>query len=501
MNRPNILFVVLDACRLDKLRSHAPTIVSLSESNLWFEKAIAPAPWTIPSHASLFTGEYPHQHGTHSPNHGVDPSPLVTALQNDGYNCYGVSGNGFVAHETGFDEPFDEFQFTADKYQIFSDGIAIGQYLKQYGQQHPTAPRWQRYRSLVGAACRNDHPIRSLLNVGAAGLDQTVGRLGVTESIPHPLFNSDNSYSYDPRRHTARIESILEHESTSDRPFFLFTNYMDTHRPYMPPEKWQREQFGRSLSYNELRRLNETVAHPWTYIDRYTSNQIDSEDVELVRELYAGAVRSVDEEVSNLIELLERKGLREETLVVVTADHGENLGETDRMGRNRMGHEASMSDNVLRVPLLIAHPDLPSRSLHDPFSLKDLYSLFIEHRDGLSTALDRRFAAEERVVASQYPAFGDAEAMAEQYPNVPETIRNQRSTTHSVAGYSQGWKVVFSSDGSRYVWQNGEAMAVEAVPEYILTTCEQHLESLVRTRKEQSLSEDEKDRLQALGYL
>jgi hypothetical protein len=160
-----------------------------------------------------------------------------------------------------------------------------------------------------------------------------------------------------------------------------------------------------------------------------------------------------------------------------------------------------VSDNVLHVPLIIAHPDLPAQSLSDLFSLKDLYSLFTEHRSDIPAYLDQYFADDERVVSSQYPAFGDEEAMAEQYPDIPETIRNQRSKDHTVVSYWQDWKVVSSSDGSRFAWQNGDEMAVDEVPEHVTDTCERHLKSLVRTRDEQALSADEKDRLQALGYL
>jgi len=503
MDGPNILFVVWDACRLDVARSEAPNLVSLGESNLWFENAIAPAPWTIPSHMSLFTGQYPHRHRCVTHTHRLDPSPLINDLHRDGYTCYGVSGNGFLAHGTGFADPFDKFEYTGNKYQFLADGISVEQKLSDYARANPDATKYDRYRALGDAIVRDDHPLQSAVNVGAAVADKALGRFEFLQSR-HPLFTQNSSYSYDSRDNTRHIEAVLEREATTSDPFFLFANYMDTHRPYFPPEAWQREYLGRTLPYERIRELNETVAHPWQYIRRTLADEIDNADLETIRQLYAATVRSADEQLARLLDALNRYGLRGDTLVVVTADHGENLGETDRMGRSRMGHEMSMSEHVLRVPLVVAHPNLNDRSVTDPFSLKDLYSLFTDRRasvdDGSATTV---FSPNpDWIVESQYPALNDEDTMAGKYPDVPAEIRKQRSTDHAIAGYHDDASIVFSSSGDRYAWRGDEEIDVEDIPAAVVDQCDDHLETLVRAMEsDRMLSDEERDHLEALGYL
>lgn len=503
MNRPNILFIVWDACRLDFARSEAPTLASLGKSNLWFENAIAPAPWTIPSHMSTFTGQYPHGHQCLTHSHELDPSPLLDNLHQDGYTCYGVSGNGFLAYGTGFADPFDEFEYTGDKYRLLSEGIGISQQLTKYARENPDSTKGERYGALLRTIGRHDHPLQSAVNAAAATADKAFGRFEFLQSR-HPLFTPNNSYSYDSRTNTNRIETILRRESTTSSPFFLFANYMDTHRPYFPPEKWQREYLGGALPYDRIHELNELIAHPWQYIRQTLANKVDDADLETIRQLYAASVRSADEQLRCLLDALERHGLREDTLVVVAADHGENLGETDRMGRSRMGHEASMSEHVLRVPLVVAHPALDARSVTDLFSLKDLYTLFTDGRingtDELATVIAE--LTTDRVVESQYPALNDEKVMAEKYPDLPEEIRNQRSTYHAVAGYQDDVSVVFTSGGDRYAWRGDDEIDVVDAPAVVTEQCDEHLETLVRTmRSGRELSDEERDHLEALGYI
>jgi len=503
MDGPNILFVVWDACRLDVARNEAPTLLSLGDSNLWFENAVAPAPWTIPSHMSMFTGQYAHQHQCYTHSHQLDPSPLLDELCGDGYTCYGVSGNGFLSYGTGFADPFDEFEYTGSKYRLRPEGIGVDQYLVRYARANPDATRADRYRALADAIVGHEHPLQSAVNAGSAVADKVFGGFEFLQSR-HPVFTPNDSYSYDSSDNTSHIERVLEREATTSDPFFIFTNYMNTHRPYFPPEKWQREYLGRTLPYDRIRQLNETAAHPWQYIRQLLADELDDGDVETIRQLYAATVRSADEQLGRLLDALERHGLREDTLVVVTADHGENIGETDRAGRTRMGHEASMSEDVLRVPLVVAHPELDARSVTELFSLKELYTLFTDRRASVTdgSAMPITDLITDKVVESQYPALNDEETMAGKYPDIPEEIRKQRSTYHAVAGYHDDVSVEFSSGGDRYAWQGDDETDIEDAPTVVVERCDDHLETLIgTTENDGALSEEERDHLEALGYL
>ena len=123
MRKPNILLVVWDACRYDYAVEHASFLNELASSNLSFENAVAPSPWSLPSHASIFTGEYPHEHGSNRFGDSVD-TPLVTELSDRGYTTYGVSANGFASQRTGFHEEFDEFRYTGGR-DPYADGMDV----------------------------------------------------------------------------------------------------------------------------------------------------------------------------------------------------------------------------------------------------------------------------------------------------------------------------------------------------------------------------------------
>jgi Arylsulfatase A and related enzymes len=105
----NVPFLSLDACRSDYLFDHGSRIASLAKNNLLFENAVAPSRWSHPSHASIFTGVPPHEHGIQTPQDEYKTIPLVEELNDAGYTTYGVSANPFCSGAYGFDTQFDTF--------------------------------------------------------------------------------------------------------------------------------------------------------------------------------------------------------------------------------------------------------------------------------------------------------------------------------------------------------------------------------------------------------
>jgi arylsulfatase A-like enzyme len=205
---------------------------------------------------------------------------------------------------------------------------------------------------------------------------------------------------------TQKLIDVFEAEARTEEPFFAFANYMDTHRPYIPPADVQQRHFGRVLSRSEIERLNDQVADPWEFAAADACGAIDDEDVGMLQNLYAGEVETADAHLDRLIDALQRTGQLDETLIIVTGDHGENLGEVDEMGRRRMGHESSISDALAHVPLLIAYPTLDAATIEEPFSLINLYQLFIEVGTELeiSNSLIRQLS--DGTAICEYPATG-----------------------------------------------------------------------------------------------
>ncbi|MEF8814322.1 MAG: sulfatase-like hydrolase/transferase [Halovenus sp.] len=500
MEPQNVLFVVWDACRLDTAREYAPTLQSLAESNLWFENAITPAGHSLPAHVSLMTGAYPHQHGIFRQGQMIGSLPLLEKLQAEGYTRYGVSANGFASPKYGFDEGFDEFYNTQGQ-MVFPRGFDVHRYGRQVREE--TDGEFDlgsvSYTDLFRAVATHERPLRSAVNVAAAGITELTRDVSVLQKIPHPRFDPYSEFNYSPEKNTGLIESIVDREASTESPFFIFTNYMDTHRPYAPPAEYQREYCGRTFSYSELSELNR-IARPWPFIERERNGSPHDEGtLDTIRQLYKGEVRVVDNHLERLLTTLEEAGLRQETLVVVTADHGENLGETDPMGETRIGHVASASDNLLRVPLVVAHPDLDGREVEQPVSVKDVYKLLtsgLEQFVGTAGAWDGWNETAEGIVASQVPAQAN-EILLDRHPDLRDVL-----TRHIAVCYTDSWKVVATSSGDEYAWQDGEQVDLADAPEDVVDECRTTLSQLeAQGEGDAELSESDIEHLEALGYL
>lgn len=493
-NQPNILLVVLDACRADYADEHAPFLAELAESNLSFEQTIAPAPWSLPSHASMFTGELPHEHGMTKMNDAIEHD-LVSRLSGKGYATYGVSSNGFASQRTGFHEPFDEFYYTGGR-DLFPEGLDVSGTAQDLLRKEDTT-RADAYREVLRRLPRGDHRLKSLFNLFAVGCGEILRHVDAFERIPHPLFAPDSGYYYDSRRTTAKLDDVL---ASADRPFFTFTNIMDTHYPYSPDSERQWKHLGKSLSYRELCRINESVASSWEFQSSLVRAELDESDVETVRGLYAGEIDRIDDQLERLFDELDRRGQLDDTLVVVTGDHGENLGERDGMDRRRMGHQASVSDAVLQVPLVVVHPDLDTRRVEEPVSLVDLYHVLVDGVEQLLETGGADLGALEPgdPVISQYPATGGDELL-EQYTGIDAEIRYS-AEVDTVVGYDSAWKVVASSNGERWARHDDEVVAFEDAPSEIREQCLEHLSALTE-HDDANLSDNDIAQLEALGYM
>ena len=498
----NVLFIVWDACRVDYARTHAPNLSRLAAENLTFANAIAPSCWSLPSHASLFTGQSPHEHGIYTATDEMDDVTLFDQLAANDYRSYGVSGNGFVSASTNLHRKFDELQYTAGQ-GPFLDGLTIYSHVFGDTDRDESLSPVEATMNTVRAVLGHDHPLKSCVNFGAVGLNRLAEKVPPLQKIPHTVFNPYQPFSYTPERNTRTIRDIFEREADREDPFFLFANYMDTHRPYAPPDAYQREELGETLSYWELVRLNDGVADPWHFATQDEQGTVDEEDLETVRSLYAGEVRSADAHLGTVLSDLERRGLYEDTLVIVTADHGENLGETDAMGRRRMGHESSMSDILLRVPLVVANPDLDSRTVSEYVSLQDLYGLLTAGQRPLLDSGGQELGhlvPDDGIVTSQYPAIGGAE-IYDRHPDAPEQFLSQRVNEHAVAGYTEGWRVVVQSTGEDWAWHEGTEVRLDDAPRDLVERCRRELDALATEGEDDDLSDSEISQLEALGYI
>lgn len=331
---PNVLLVVLDTVRADHLglygysRNTSPNLERLARRGVRFEHARAAAPWTLPSHASMFTGRYPHELRTfvNRPLDGTYPT-LAEVLRDRGYltagfvantyfcnSWYGL-GRGFIHYEDYYKNDLDVS--TADAFRSAELGRRILQ---------AAFPR------------RNVRPGEMHHRKDAAEINLDF------------------------------LQWLSGHRG---RPFFAFLNYYDAHDPYVVPEG-----FGRHFGEVPTTPADFALINSPHIDQRLSSGKgVTPRELALVRDSYDDCIAYLDEQIGLLFDELDRRGVLENTLVIVTADHGEHLGE-----HRIYGHGQSLYRAEIHVPLLIVHPaKAPAgRVVEAPVGLRDLAATVVD---------------------------------------------------------------------------------------------------------------------------
>jgi arylsulfatase A-like enzyme len=170
-------------------------------------------------------------------------------------------------------------------------------------------------------------------------------------------------------------------ERDPERPFFAFVNLMTPHLPYMPPEEHRRRFIDPALQAraSELTDFGESDARDVMMGRR----ELPPSDLQLLRELYLADLSFADERVGEAFDMLRAAGELEQSFIIVTGDHGENIGH-----HGLMEHQLCLYETLLRVPLILRLPGVfeGGERRDDPVQLVDL----------LPTVLDVFGVPEER---------------------------------------------------------------------------------------------------------
>lgn len=329
---PNLVVVVLDTTRADRLSLYgypkltSPNLERLAQDSAVFDRCIATSAWTLPTHASIFTGLFPSRHGAHLAGRwaemrtrlgmpavawplGEDKLTLAEILRAHGYATAAVVANfSYLFRDFGLSQGFD----------YYSD-----------------APRfiWRR-RPAITKIARQFRP----------------------------------SFLLKPYRSAEEIngEALAWLDRLGGGPFFLFLNYMEPHHPWLAPTSrrgWWRELWG------GLNRIDSR--------DLYTHEVklLSPEERRYIDEQYDGEIAHMDRALGRLMEALRARGDYDDTLIVVVGDHGELLGEHGSLGHiGRMLYE-----ELLWVPLLVKYPGkrLAGR-LADPVQQVDIFTTVLQ---------------------------------------------------------------------------------------------------------------------------
>jgi arylsulfatase A-like enzyme len=370
---------------------------------------MSPAAWTVPSHASLFTGTYPSRHGVTRSRLTLGPelTPLPEALRRSGYRTYAVSNNYWLSRETRFDRGFDRFVQGEQLFQVAGRNRALERQDKRHAvgiqRDEPTA-LWPRVRN---ACCHT-------ANRGFDAMKRTLRR-------------SFHLWDKGAARANRVVGGWVREWQRLDGPFFAFVHYMEPHLRYGAPRRYRRAHLPPTISDATIDRLNQD---PWRYLTG--RSQMTDEDFELLAGLYDGEISYVDACVGRLHQSLKDAGLLENTLLIITSDHGDNLGE-----HQLMDHAYCLYDTLLRVPLILAGPG--------DFARRDRIGQTVQTLDLFRTLLELGGVRDTSLLAqAQTPALFPTVARGQtSRPAVAEYLEPQPPVDVLRARYP-GW------DGSPY---------------------------------------------------
>jgi len=315
---PNVLFIIWDTVRASELSAYGydkpttPFLAQLAGQGAFFNAAIATAPWTLPSHASIFTGHYPQRLSTDlKVKFDGREATIAETFRKAGYSTVGVAANTFyTSWESGLNRGFTDYRdYRRNLQQVLRASL--------FGQS--------RF-------------VTDLIEANSSTELKKAFSPPLLLTLPKP----------------ARVDMMRGHEVTDyflgwerqrnqGRPFFAFLNYIDGHRPFDPPADL-RQQFVVSKKRNP-------------------------------QELYDAEIAFLDRELQRLLGELEKRGQLKNTLVILTADHGEHFGE-----RNLQGHGNSVYAPVVHVPLVMRFDNhiTPGTTVTTPVSLRDLGATMLD---------------------------------------------------------------------------------------------------------------------------
>jgi hypothetical protein len=320
MRKPNIAIIVLDTLRED----HAQGLDRLLDYGfVKYQNAIAPAPWTLPSHASMFTGLYPSEHGIHETKElrgeglvkysrlrmNALEHNILRIYKDENYNTILISANyGVVAPMTGFEAGHNILIDPITSTILTDDIISIDMEVQKLGGR----------TSFLFYHLRRKN-ITKLLKATQLFLTRRL------KTFPKHISE------YFVREKGGGLAVSLIKTLRLEEPFFLFVNLMESHHPYT--------------------RLREDKKLICTALKWTLTGGIDPQDMRFWRAYPHHAERATRGAVE-LVSMILQKAGRSNTLIIVTADHGELLGND-----GGLYHIYSLKDGNIRVPLYVKYPE------------------------------------------------------------------------------------------------------------------------------------------------
>ena len=462
----NVIWLTFDSIRGDRTslgsydRGTTPILESIgARSDGFASTCFSHAIWSKPSVASMMTGTYPAKHGLGNHNDAL-PQDLPTVAErfsNAGYRTAGISLNPYFSPTTGLDRGFDRFDF-----------VSGGELAKEAG-----------ISSLV-SFFRN-------ISKFSGGL-----KLDKQRHSPDFLLNEI-------------VKDRLERLEGGEDPFFFTAHYYGAHHPYYPSPHF-RSKFGGDLSMSTDRAAEIAFEQTTDVYEGIARGSLEEdENREAVSAMYDAQVAQVDTLVGRLLTFIERLGIDDETIVVVTSDHGDLLGE---MGL--LSHKLLLHDALLEVPIAVLGSETLSDAdvglaQHADFMQTILAELGIDTDEMNSQRLDK---SPREVAVAQRGGETREKTVSEVRDRQPGFDHEHAFPGFSTALRSADWKYVSAEDDIALYELPREDENVASEHQDVVRRFENRLAEwnaehgqLVKSDEAADFDDDVQERLADLGYV
>ena len=294
----NCVLITIDSLRADHLGCYGykeietPNIDELAENGIVFTNSYANSPGTPSSFLAILTSTYPMMYGGYGKLSKSRPYLPEILKRKDNKKIYtiGINSNPYLSRYFGYHRGFDLFYEMYDNISSTNTKINL----------------------IVEKGIKFIHTL-----------------LGVPPYITGYVLNKIAK---------AQIEKV------KDRPFFMWIHYMDVHVPYV-----YKSKFKNILYRKKIKELNKIVIE----VSRGQNREVPEGTLSEIIELYDEGIQRVDDIIGDLLKFLRKCGLVENTLVILTADHGEEF-----MEHGGLCHMPKLYDELLHIPLILYNPSL-----------------------------------------------------------------------------------------------------------------------------------------------
>ncbi len=333
--KPNVLLIVLDSVRAGNTSLHGhehgttPFLETFAEEATVYEQARSPGTWSLPSHTSMFTGLHVEEHGVTRARHSLRPGHTIfEELRDDhGYETGVFSENTWITDmDVGLKDAFDTVEGARNL--PYPEGVDPSNFVLTEGQG--------QYLAYLRHCLASESPLKSLAN-------------GVVTKLAwdYPRYLPDSLTASTPAEVYADL--FLDWEAARDGPWAACINFMDGHLPYEPDAG--HDGWGGPT----LRDLQEEMTDQ---VWEFNGGQRPWWQRKALEGLYDGTIHQMDNQVGRVVRALDERGELDDTLVVITSDHGEGFGEPSRVrpGARVAAHGAGVHEVLLHVPLVVRAP-------------------------------------------------------------------------------------------------------------------------------------------------